>query len=470
MTQSNGKEGRSSKKQTSRKGEYQRIDTREASPPVLVNGLALSEQTAALLREGAREAAGHRLRSGPDSPLARLIGAFVEETLKAEMQEHLGYDPHARRAQEESTELQSPRRSNTRNGYSDKRLKTSFGETSIKLPRDRSSEFEPLIVPKYGSLSEEISERIIGMYGGGMTTAEIAEHVRGLYQIEVSKSLVSRVVESIEPDLQAWRQRPLQEIAPILYLDGIHLKIRQQGRIRSTAVYLASAYTEEGQLEVIGVWIAPEDFGTGQGESSSYWFEAMQELKNRGLREVLIACVDGLAGLPEAICAVWSTVEVLPCVVHLVRSTLRHVPQTRRRAVAQSLRLIYRAPSYEAAHTALSEAHRQWDSRYATALKRWDTALEALRPLWGYSDALRTVVYTTNPQENINRQIRKVTKNRGMFPSTESALRLVTMVLQRINARNHQRGVRPDWASILEDLHRTFGKRLPDEWGFRVRQ
>ena len=436
--------------------------------------LQLSPELKAALEAAAEEAAGTPLQSGPNSPLARIIGMFVEETLKAEMQQHLGYERYERshpEQEEESSgaaEKQSSRK-NTRNGHSKKRLKTSFGEADIRVPRDREASFEPQIVPKYGRLSQEISERIIAMYGSGMSTGDIAEHISELYQIGIGKNQVSELVQSIEPELRAWRQRPLDSVAPILYLDAMYVKMRRKGRVVTTPIYIAAAYSEAGILEVIGVWVAPEDFSEKGGESSAFWYEAMQELESRGLKEVLMVAIDGLGGLADAVSAVWPRAQIFPCVVHLVRSALRHVPQSRRREVAADLRAIYQAPSFEAAEAALEAAHRKWDHLYASALKSWDQQIELLQGLWGLDPALRRLVYTTNAMENINRQTRKVSKTRSSFPSADSALHLHTMALQRITLRAQARGVRPDWPNILESLHRTFGQQLPEEWGFRLR-
>jgi len=440
--------------------------------------LELSPGLQEALRSAAREAAGKPLESGPDSPLSRIIGQFVEEALQAEMQEHLGYERYQRRVEseeeaddsEDRSIRESKRRSkNSRNGYSKKRLKTSVGTTEIAVPRDRQGSFEPLIVPKYGSLSQEISSRIIHLYGSGLSSREVAEHISELYQIEVSSSLVSNLVQSIDPQLQAWRQRRLEPIAAVLYLDALHVKMRQKGRVVVSAVYVASAYSEAGVLEVVGLWIAPEDFNQTAAESSAYWYEAMLGLKERGIEDVLMVAIDGLPGLAEAVSTVWPKAEIFPCMVHLVRSTLRHLPQDRRRPMARSLRAIYQAPTYEAAELALQQAHEEWDSRYASALKRWDEQMPLLKNLWRHDPVVRKIVYTTNPQENIIRQARKGIKTRSSFPSSESALRLMTMIVQRINHRYHQRQARPDWGAILGSLQRAFKGRIPIDWGLRLR-
>ena len=436
--------------------------------------LQLSPELKAALQQAAEEAAGKPLESGPNSPLARVIGMFVEETLKAEMQQHLGYERYERSRTEETegapeAARKSVKKKNTRNGHSKKRLKTSFGEAEIRVPRDRDASFEPQIVPKYGRLSQEISERIIAMYGSGMSTGDIAEHISELYQVGIGKNQVSEIVQSIEPELRAWRQRPLESIAPILYLDAMYVKMRRKGQVVTTPIYIAAAYSEAGILEVVGIWIAPEDFSQKGGESSAFWYEAMQELEARGMKTVLMVAIDGLGGLAEAVSAVWPRAQIFPCVVHLVRSALRHVPQSNRREVASDLRAIYQAPSAEAAQMALAAAHQKWDGRYASVLKSWDQQIEFLQDLWGLDPALRKLVYTTNPVENINRQVRKVSKTRSSFPNAESALRLHTMALQRITLRAYERSARPDWPKILESLHRTFGDQLPEEWGFRLR-
>ena len=431
-----------------------------------VNGMWMPTELADLLEQKAAQAAGKPLESGPGTPLADVIGKFIELSMDAEMREHLGYPPHEKLKAEPGAPT---RRRNTRNGHSSKKLKTSYGTTEIQQPRDRDGSFEPRIVERHKGVSSEIEPRIISMYASGMTTEEIAAHMRELYGNSLSSSTVSRVIETVEPQLRQWRNRPLESLAAVLYVDAVHMKVRHSVGVRSTAVYIASAYLESGLLEVIGVWIAPSDDGGSHGESGSFWFEALNDLRNRGLETVLFACSDDLNGLQEAIETVWPTVELYPCIVHAVRSSLRYVPYKQRKEVAAALKAIYAAQSYELAEAALEALDATYGRRHQTVVKQWRDLLPRLRSLWALSTTLRRIVYTSNPLENINRQVRKVTKNRGVLPSADSALRLCSLVLRTINDRTTDRQPRGEWPAILNELHARFGDRLPKDWGHRLR-
>lgn len=413
-----------------------------------------------------KEAAGKPLSMAPGSPLGKVIGAFVEHCLAEEMQDHLGYTAHERLKPIDPEE--APRRKNTRNGSSTKRLKTSMGTTEIAVPRDRAGEFTPRIVPKYATMTSEIEERVVAMYSYGMTTRDIAEHVRELYHFEASENFVSRLVERLDPELAEWRSRPLESIYAILYVDAVHLKVRHPNGVASTAVYIISGYAEGGYHEILGIWIAPSGHSSGHGESASFWQTVLIELEKRGCHHVLMVCSDGLTGLAEALASVFPTAHHIPCVVHQMRVSLRHVPYVRRKEVARHLKPIYQAPSYQAAETALMAFTGAFGASYPTIVRQWENLLPQLANLWTYSQALRKMVYTTNPQENINRQVRKVTKSRGAMPSIDSALRLLTLVVRNINQRTTgRRPARPDWIRIVEELHITFAVTLPPDWGRR---
>jgi transposase-like protein len=430
--------------------------------------LQLPDELQSVFDDAVKEAAGHRLSMEPGSPLGRLIGSFVEHALKVEMDEHLGYEP--RKRDRSGDQLQSDpgsaRRENTRNGYANKQLKTSVGSTAIAVPRDRAALFAPEILPKHGAMSDEISERVIAMYASGMTTRDIAQHVRELYHFSASENFVSRIVETVEPELVAWRNRPLESIYAVVYLDGLHLKVRHQHGVKSTACYVVTGYAESGRHEVLGIWIAPTEDSIG--ESAGFWQTVLLELQQRGADEILIMTTDGLTGLEQAVSAVYPTAEHIPCVVHLMRSSLASVGAKAKREVAAALKQIYQAPSYQAAEAAFESFKERFGSRHGLIVRQWQQAMPRLAVLWGYPPELRQMVYTTNPQENINRQIRKVTKNRGLFPSIDSALRLMTLVLIEIDRRaNRLRRHRRDWQMIVEHLHIRYAGRLPEGWGLR---
>jgi transposase-like protein len=416
------------------------------------------------LREIAREGAGKPLSESlsEGSPLKELIGRFVEIALEEELRDHVGYERHDRL--EGKTEP-GDRRTNTRNGRSRKRLRTSHGETEIEVPRDRQGTFEPAIVPKYGTITREVEDRVVSMYASGMTTREIREHVGELYGIEASEMFVTRIVEKLDPMLAAWRSRPLESLYAVVFVDALHQKVRHQTGVTSTAVYVVSAYGESGMMEVLGVYMAPE--GYAAAESASFWHQVLVSLEKRGLADILILCADQLTGLETAVASVYPRARFQPCVVHVMRSALRHVPWSERKKVARDLKTIYQATSYELAEEALDTVCTLYGTRYPGLVRQWTAVLPRLGDLWHYSAPLRKLVYTINPIENINRQVRKVTKNRGVMPNPDSALRLMTLVLRRIDERN-QKHARPDWPRIAQELAIHFPDRVPENWGLRI--
>jgi transposase-like protein len=302
------------------------------------------------------------------------------------------------------------------------------------------------------------------MYASGMTTRDIQAHVEELYGFEASEMLVSRLVERLDPELAAWRSRGLEAIYGIVFVDAIHLKVRHASGVKSTAAYQVCGYGEGGTLELLGVYMAPE--GYSPAESASFWHQVLVELEHRGVQEMLIVCADALTGLDKAIEAVYPRASLQPCVVHLMRGSLVLVHHSERKPVARELKRIYQAPTYEAAERALEEVEALWGKRYPHLVAKWTEALPHLAKLYQYSMPLRTLVYTTNPIENINRQIRKVTKNRGVMPNVDSALRLLTLVVRKIDEAGQGRR-RPDWSRISKELAIHFPGRLPQTWGLR---
>lgn len=429
------------------------------------------------LRALVRQARDRGQSLTPESPLRELIGRFVEIALDEEMHEHLGYERHQRqpRTDDANTEAETPaaeaeapgrRRTNTRNGYTTKRLKTSHGTTEIQVPRDRQAEFEPQIVSKYRSITREVEDRVVALYASGTTTRDIRAHVEELYGFEASEMFVSRIVERLDPELRAWRTRALEPIYAVVFIDGLHLKVRHAVGVRTTAAYLVTGYGESGQREILGLYIADEAEGTA--ESAAYWLKVLSDLEKRGVKQILILCADGLSGLPESVAVVYPQAAFQPCVVHLMRASLKQVPYSERRAVAQALKAIYQAVSFEAAEAALAAFEASYGVRYAGIAQQWRRALPRISALWNYSPALRRLVYTTNPIEALNRQLRKVVKTRGVLPSTSSALRLLTLAVMRLEAKPPKRP-RPDWPRIVGELHILFGHCLPEDWGHRLR-
>ena len=413
------------------------------------------------LKELAKEAAGKPLSESlkPGTAISQLIGRITELALDAEMSEHLGYEKHER---QES----GGRRVNTRNGSSKKTLKSSQGAIEVSIPRDRLGEFEPQLVPKKGRLTQEFEQRIVSLYTSGMTTADIAQHVAELYHTDISSMLVSRVVEKLEPELKAWRNRPLQSIYAVVFIDALYINVRHDSRVHSTALYTVCGYGEQGRLEVLGLYLSEE--AQNVKESASFWHHVLVELQGRGVEHMLMVCADGLTGLPDAVEAVYPKAQFSPCVVHLVRSSTKRVRHTDRKALCKDLRAIYKAATYEQAELALETLQERWDSRYPALTRLWKGYLPRLAHLFDYTPALRTLVYTTNPIENVHRQFRKVSKNRALFPNVASAKRLFTLVARRVHDKNLAKRVRPDWRNILKSLHIHFGDVLDSEWGWRT--
>lgn len=423
---------------------------------------AFEEPVEAYLKKAAKQMAGKPLDLSEDSPLRQLMGRLVELTLEEEMTEHLGYEPHERQKAEE---VGTTRRRNTRNGHTRKQLRTSEGPAEIKVPRDREASFEPKVVRKRGTLSQEMERRVVAMYASGMTTRDIRAHVEDLYYgYAVSDMFVSRVVERLEPELVAWRSRPLESHYAVVFIDALHMKVRHPTGVASTALYQVAGYGESGQLEILGLYMAPEGV---QAESATFWHQVLVELERRGVEDLLIVCADQLAGLEAAVASVYPKAHYQPCLVHIIRNSLRRVPWSERKAVARDVKRIYQAATFEEAEQELQRLSTLYEGRFPALVRQWRQALPRLSTLWRYSTLLRKLVYTTNPIENNNRQVRKVTKNRGAFPNRESALRLVTLVLMRIDERSRTR-TRPDWTRIVRELEIHFPNRLPENWGFRT--
>jgi putative transposase len=380
---------------------------------------------------------------GENGLLKQFTKAVLERALKAELTHHLGYEKHVPKAHLNG---------NSRNGKSKKTLKGEFGTLPIEVPRDRQSTFEPKIVPKGQTRFDGFDDLIVSLYARGMTTREIKQHLEEIYRVEVSPSLISTVTDAVIDEVRAWHSRPLDAIYPILYLDCIMVKIRDGGHILNKAIYLVIGVNLEGIKEVLGMWVA-------QTEGAKFWLSVLTELRNRGVVDIFIACVDGLKGLPEAIETVFPKTEVQLCIVHLVRQSLNYVNWKQRKEVASDLRLIYSAATREQAEVRLEEFGEKWDSSYPTIRPAWRRNWERIMPFLAYPEEIRRVIYTTNAIESINRGLRKIIKNRGSFPSDESALKLLYLALGNIS----QKWTKPikEWKAALNRFAIVFEGRLP---------
>ena len=378
---------------------------------------------------------------GEDGLLKHLTKLVVERALEAEMTEHLGHgknEPVANGA------------GNTRNGKSRKTLKGEFGELPIEVPRDRHGSFEPQLIAKHQTRWAGFDDKILSLYARGMTVREIQAHLEEMYGTEVSPSLISSVTDAVADEVKAWQSRPLDPIYPIVYLDCIHVKVRE-GTVRVKAVYLAIGITLDGEKEVLGLWLA-------QSEGAKFWLQVVTELRNRGVQDILIACVDGLKGFPDAIEAVFPQATVQLCIVHMVRHSLNYVSWKRRPEVAADLRRIYQSATAEEAEIRLGEFEDKWDAEYLPIGQSWRRNWQRLIPFFDYPPEIRKVIYTTNAIESVNMSLRKLTKNRGSFPSDEALLKLFYLALRNIS-KKWTMPIR-DWKAALTRFTIPFGDRI----------
>ncbi|QEK03059.1 IS256 family transposase [Treponema phagedenis] len=328
-----------------------------------------------------------------------LLGDTLEQMLKAELDEHLEYEYGA-----------TPLGLNTRNGSSKKTVKSSSGEIEIQIPRDREGTFEPQVVKKYQKDISNIENQIISMYAKGMTTRDISNHIKEIYGFGLSESMVSKITNKILPSIEEWQNRPLESVYPIVFLDAIHYNVRENSIIVKKAVYIALGYTSEGFKEILGMWV-------GENESSKYWLMVLNQLKDRGLEDVLIFSTDNLTGFTQAIEAVYPKAEIQKCIIHQIRSSTKYVSYKDIKELMNDLKTVYKAPTEEIALIQLDEFEEKWGNKYPTCVDSWRRNWAELSTYFKYPQEMRTLIYTTNSMENFNRQLRKVTKNKSVFPS-----------------------------------------------------
>lgn len=400
------------------------------------------DQIDKIIQELTRNATAAELVNDP-TMLRDLKKRLVESALEAEMTDHLGYEKHA---------LDGNNTGNSRNGKSSKRILDAAGDFQIEVPRDRNGDFEPQIVRKRQVRLAGFDQKVLSLYARGMTTREIQGHLQELYEAEVSPALISKVTDAVLDEVKAWQGRPLDAVYPIVYLDAVHLKIRTDGRVQNRAVYVALGVDLTGNKQLLGLWI-------GEVEGAKFWLNVLTELSNRGVRDILIASVDGLTGFPEAIASVFPKSEVQLCVVHLVRNSLRYVPWKHRKAVARDLRRIYTAATVEAATQALEAFEQVWGEQYPMAVKSWRTRWDNITPFFGYPEPIRKVIYTTNAVESLNAQLRQVTKKRGSFPTDDSVRKVLYLAMTRAS----KRWTMPiqDWPAAMNFFSIVFGERVP---------
>lgn len=380
---------------------------------------------------------------GENGLLKQLTKRLLERAMQAELTDHLGYEKH---------EPAGKNSGNSRNGNYKKRVKGEFGNLDVAVPRDRNASFDPVILPKGESRFTGFDDKIISMYARGMTTRDIQGHLEEIYGVQVSPTLVSQVTEAVTEEIRLWQNRPLDEVYPILYLDAVRVKVRHDGHVINKAVYLAIAITMDGLKEVLGMW-------TAETEGAKFWLQVVTELKNRGVKDIFIACVDGLKGFPEAIESVFPKTQVQLCIVHMVRHSLNYVSWKQRKEVAEGLKTIYQAPTVEMAAANFEAFAAKWDASHPTIAKSWRNNWERIIPLFSYPPEIRRAIYTTNAIESLNMSLRKVTKNRGSFPNDDAMFKLLFLALKNISKKWTMSF--KDWKSVLNQFTIIFEERMP---------
>jgi putative transposase len=375
---------------------------------------------------------------GPDGLVKELTKALVERMLAGEMNHHLGYQKH---------EVAGNGSGNSRNGKSLKTLKGEAGEMTVAVPRDRNGTFEPQLIEKHQTRFEGFDAKILSMYALGMTVRDIQGHLHDMYGVEVSTGLISAVTESIQEEVKAWQDRPLEVLYPIVYLDALMVKMRQDGKVENRAVYTAIGINVEGQKSVLGLWVSGN-------EGAKYWMSVLTNLRNRGMKDAFVICTDGLKGFPEAIEAVFPSTLVQTCIVHLIRASLKFVSWKERKTLAADLKLIYRAASAETAEMALRAFRLKYPKHQAVA-DVWERSWDRVIPFFDFPDEIRKIIYTTNAVESLHMTLRKVTKNRGSFPTQDAAIKLIYLAVQNASKKwNFVQG----WREALQQ----FTIRWPD--------
>ena len=374
--------------------------------------------------------------------LKDLLGGTIKEMMEAEMDDHLGYQKSERSDSDDY-----------RNGYKSKRVNSSYGSMDIDVPQDRKSTFEPQVVKKRQKDISDIDQKIISMYAKGMTTRQISETIEDIYGFETSEGFISDVTDKILPQIEDWQNRPLDEVYPILYIDAIHYSVRDNGVIRKLAAYVILGINTEGKKEVLSITV-------GDNESSKYWLSVLNELKNRGVKDILIICADGLSGIKEAIAAAFPKTEYQRCIVHQVRNTLKYVPDKDRKAFAADLKTIYHASDEEKARLALDRVTEKWTTKYPNSMKRWYDNWDAITPIFKFSPDVRKVIYTTNAIESLNSTYRKLNRQRSVFPSDTALLK--ALYLATFEATKRWTMSIRNWGQVYGELSIMYDGRLPE--------
>ena len=373
------------------------------------------------------------------------IAEFMENGLEAELDEDLGYSKY---------DYKNKEGTNSRNGHSQKTLKTSFGNIEIETPRDRNGEFEPQLLKKnQTSITQEVEEKILSMYAKGMTTGDIETHIKDIYGLDVSDTTVSRITDKILPVAKEWQQRPLESIYAIVFLDAIHYHVRSEGQIVKKAVYIAIGIDLDGKKDVLGMWV-------GENESAKFWATVLNGLRNRGVEDIFIACTDNLNGFSDAIAAVYPKTDIQNCIIHQLRNSSKYVSYKDLKALMADLKAVYAAPDEASALAALELFSGKWDKKYPKISQSWQSNWANLSTYFKFPAELRKLIYTTNAIEGFNRQLRKVTKSKSVFPTDDSLFKMLYLAM--IDITKKWTGRRQDWSQIHAQLSVFYADRMPD--------
>lgn len=401
---------------------------------------ALREMTKEYLKQ-------HPLKDGNDvkDMMREMLSVVLDESLEGELDEELGYTRY---------DYKNKDTDNSRNGFSKKTMHTSYGDLDINIPRDRNGEFEPQIIKKHqNTITQDMEEKILSMYAKGMTTSDIESHFQDLYGIDVSDSTISRITDKILPIVKEWQERPLESLYAVVFMDAIHFHVRSEGRIIKKAVYIAIGINMDGIKEVLGMYV-------GENESAKFWLSIMNGLKNRGVEDILIACVDGLSGFPQAIEAVFPRTELQQCIIHQIRNTTKFVSYKEIKPLMTDLKRVYAAPTEAIALTGLDSFEEKWRLKYPKVAKSWRDNWANLSTYFKYPEEVRRLIYTTNTIEGFNRQLRKVTKSKSVFPNDDSLLKMLYLAMMDITKK--WTGRRQDWGKIHSQLVIFFEERIKE--------
>ena len=374
--------------------------------------------------------------------LKDLISGTIQTMLEAEIEHELGYAKHS---------MKDKITSNARNGHSKKTVRSEYGNLNLDIPRDRNAEFEPQIIPKYQREITGIEGQILSLYAKGMSNRDIEDHLNNLYGIDVSPSMISKITDKIIPEIREWQSRQLEDVYPIVFMDAIHYSVRKDGVVVKKAVYLAIGIDKEGRKEVLGFWI-------GENESSKYWLNVLNEFKNRGVQDILIMSVDNLKGFSEAISSVFPKTEIQKCVVHQIRNSIRYISYKDAREFTSDLKEMYNAPTLEQAEFKLDELEEKWGKKYMAVINSWRSNWNELTTYFKYDTKIRKLIYTTNPIESLNRQLRKYTKTKSLYPTDEALMKSVYLSLKE--ATKKWTGRIPGWGEIYSQLSIYFEGRI----------